>query len=50
MNPTPLNVRLAAAFASMVIALSLLSGVTRLADEPASSTQLAQAATTVAVR
>jgi len=50
MNPTPLNVRLAAAFASMVIALSLLSGVTRLADEPVPSTQLAQAATTVAVR
>lgn len=50
MKPTPRNVRLAAAFVSMVTALALLSGVTRLADEPVSSTQLAQAATAVAVR
>ncbi|MGZ5772773.1 MAG: hypothetical protein ACXWJ1_17845 [Caldimonas sp.] len=46
---TPLNFRLAAAFASVAITFSLLSAVAALAEPPVASPLLAQAAA-VAVR
>lgn len=49
MNTPSLNVRIAAAFASMLIAVSLCSGVSRLAEPPVATSLLAQA-TTVTVR
>ena len=45
MNPTPLNLRLAAAVASVAITFSLLSAVFGLAQPPAASMLLAQAGT-----
>ncbi len=42
---TPLNLRLAAAAASIAITLSVLSGMAALAKPPVASVQLAQAAT-----
>ena len=50
MNTTPRNVRLAAAFASIAITCSLLSGVFALAQPPVANALLAQAAPTVIVR
>ena len=50
MNTTPLNVRLAAAIASVAITFSLLSGVFALAEPPVASSLLAQVATGTIVR
>lgn len=50
MNRTPLNFRLAAAVASVVITFSLLSGVTEMARPHAADVLLAQAATTTTIR
>ena len=50
MNTTPLNVRLAAAIASVAITFSLLSGVFALAEPPVANSLLAQAATGTLVR
>ncbi len=50
MNTTPLTLRLSAAFASIVIAVSLCSGVAHLAEPPVANSLLAQASTTAIVR
>lgn len=50
MNTTSLTLRFSAATASVVIAVSLLSGVARLAEPPVANSLLAQAATITIVR
>jgi hypothetical protein len=44
---TPLNIRFAAAIASLVITLSLLSGIAAMAKPPVADVLLAQSAVTV---
>jgi hypothetical protein len=48
MNTTPLNARLAAAAASVVITFSLLSGIAAMAKPPVGSVHIAQAVSAVA--
>lgn len=50
MNNSSLTLRFAAAAASMVISISLISGVARLAEPPVASSLLAQAGATAIVR
>lgn len=50
MNTTPLNVRLAAAVASVAITFSLLSGVFALGEPPVANSLLALAGSTKIVR
>ena len=50
MNTTPLNLRIAAAVASVAITYSLLSAVFFMAEPPVANSLLAQAASVTTVR
>ena len=50
MNTTPMTVRLSAAVASIVIAVSICAGVAHLAEPPVATSLLAQAGAATMVR